>query len=45
MEEDLKNIKKALSSRAMIKNGKAVITEAKSMMDESNVLSDDEIRQ
>jgi len=45
MEEDLKNIKKALSSRAMIKNGKAVITEAKSMMDESNVLSDDETRQ
>ena len=45
MEEDLKNIKKALSSRAMIKNGKTVITEAKSMMDESNVLSDDETRQ
>jgi hypothetical protein len=42
MVEDLKNIKKALAARMQIKNGKRVITESKSMLDESNVLSNDE---
>jgi intein/homing endonuclease len=45
MEEDLKSIKKTLAARIQMKNGKNVITESKSMLDESNVLSDDETRQ
>ena len=45
MVEDLKSIKKTLAARKMMKDGKTVIAESKSMLDESNVLSDDEVNQ
>jgi hypothetical protein len=45
MEEDLKSIKQTLAARMLIKNGKKVISETKSMLDESNVLIDDEASQ
>lgn len=45
MGEELKSIKKMLSQKKMTMNGKTVIAEASSMLDESNLIDDNKTRQ